>query len=570
MTQPATRRRFLYLVGLVSGGGLLAACSPAAPAPAAPTSAPAAAPKPTTPQTGAAASPASSPSGAASVAPSVVASPSASSVTAPAAAAVPAGQPGGTLRTTLGAEPGSLDPARSNTLFDADVHDSMFEGLFSNRVYDPITGALADSWNTPDGKTWTIKLKQGVQFHDGTEVTSDAVKFSIDRIKDPATAAGAQVLGRVTQIESLTLPDKYTVVFQLKNASATFPLDLADTMIVPSTFNPDKPVGSGPFMFVEWVRNQHVQVKKFPNYHEKGLPYLDGVVFLPTPDENQKVNLLQTGQVDMTDTIPLPRYDELSASGSKVVVVSIPTGVSPSSYFMLARTDQKPLDDPKVRQAINWAIDRQAMLDINFDVGTIKSNPIPPRNWAFDSGAPSYNTRDVARARQLLADAGYASGFSIQLKHITSRAEYTPMGQLFQSNMADVGIKVELIPQDINTWIDDAQNHYNFQLALTGVTPGPDPDTILTQLYDPNQANGKMTFYSNDTLNNLILQGRATVNQDDRKTIYSQAQQIIMTDLPAWPINERPILFGATPAVQGFDPDTRQHLHFHSVWLKQG
>jgi ABC-type transport system substrate-binding protein len=221
------------------------------------------------------------------------------------------------------------------------------------------------------------------------------------------------VLGRVTQIDSMSVPDKYTVVFQLKNASATFPLDLADTMIVPTNFNPDKPVGTGPFMFVEWVRNQHVQVKKFSNYHEKGLPYLDGVIFLPTPDENQKVNLLQTGQVDLTDTIPLPRFQELSASGSKVVVVSIPTGVSPSSYFMLARTDQKPLDDPKVRQAINWAIDRQAMLDIDFGVGTIKSNPIPPKSWAFDAGSPSYNTRDIARAKQLLADAGHANGFRL-------------------------------------------------------------------------------------------------------------------------------------------------------------
>jgi peptide/nickel transport system substrate-binding protein len=209
------------------------------------------------------------------------------------------------------------------------------------------------------------------------------------------------------------------------------------------------------------------------------------------------------------------------------------------------------------------------MLDIDFGVGTIKSNPIPPKSWAFDPAAPSYNTRDLARAKQLLSDAGYANGFSVQLKHITSRAEYIPMGQLFQANMADVGIKVELIPQDINTWIDDAQNHYNFQLALTGVIPGPDPDAILTSLYDQGQATGKMTFYKNDNLQNLILQGRASVNQDDRKKIYSQAQQLLMTELPAWPINERPILFGATPAVQGFDPDVRQHLHFHSVWLKQ-
>ena len=125
------------------------------------------------------------------------------------------------------------------------------------------------------------------------------------------------------------------------------------------------------------------------------------------------------------------------------------------------------------------------------------------------------------------------------------------MGQLFQANLAEVGIKVELIPQDINTWIDDAQNHYNFQLALTGVIPGPDPDTILTSLYDVNQANGKMTAYSNPTLTGLIQQGRATVNQAERKNIYAEAQQIIMTDLPAWAINERPILFGTTPGSPG-------------------
>jgi ABC-type transport system substrate-binding protein len=175
----------------------------------------------------------------------------------------------------------------------------------------------------------------------------------------------------------------------------------------------------------------------------------------------------------------------------------------------------------------------------------------------------------VARAKALLAEAGYPNGFSVQLKHITSRAEFTPMAQLFQANMADVGIKVELIPQEIGVWIEQAQNQYDYQIALTGVIPGPDPDAIMTSLYDQLQANGKMTFYKNDQLQKLIEQGRATVARDARKTIYAQAQDIIMTDLPAWPINERPILFGAAPAVRGFKADVRQHLHFHQTWLQK-
>lgn len=472
------------------------------------------------------------------------------------------------MRVTLGAEPTTLDPAKTNTLFDADVHDAIFEGLISNIVYDPITGAVAESWNSPDGKTWTFKLRKGVQFHDGTEVTADAVKFSFDRIKDPATGASAQPRGRVAQILSISTPDPGTVVFVLEKPSATFPLETSDIMIVPKNFDATKPVGSGPFVFVEWVRNQRLRVQKFKNYRVPALPYLDEVVFVPTPDENQKVVLLQTGAVDMTDSVPLPRVKELT-SGGKIVVIGIEAGVSPSSYMMILRTTVKPLDNPKVRQAINYAIDRKAMLDVTFGVGTLKSNPIPPKNWAFSAAAPSYNQRDVAKAKALLVEAGLPNGFNIQLKHITSRAEFIPIGQLFQANMADVGIKVELVPQPLAVWIEDAQNQHNFQIALTGVTPGPDPDAILTSLYDQLQANGKMSAYKNDNLQKLIEQGRATVSKEERIKIYAQAQQIIMTEMPSWPINERPILFGATPAVQGFVTDIRQHLHFNSVWLKR-
>jgi peptide/nickel transport system substrate-binding protein len=316
------------------------------------------------------------------------------------------------------------------------------------------------------------------------------------------------------------------------------------------------------------VRNQRVRLKKNPNYHMAGLPYLDEVLFLPTPDENQKIVLLQTGQVDFTDTVPLPRVKELTAGGA-ITVIGIEPGVSPSSYFMLVRTDKKPFDDPRVRQAVNYAIDRKSQLDVTFNVGTIKSNPVPPKNWAFSAAAPSYNDRDLTKAKALLAAAGYATGFSASLKHITSRAEFVPMGQLFQASMAEVGIKIDLVPLEIGVWIEQAQNQYDFEMALTGVIPGPDPDAIMTSLYDQNQANGKMTFYKNDQLQQLIEQGRAAVDREQRKQIYAQAQNIIMTDLPAWPINERPILFGASPAVQGFKADVRQHLHFHQTWLKK-
>jgi ABC-type transport system substrate-binding protein len=115
--------------------------------------------------------------------------------------------------------------------------------------------------------------------------------------------------------------------------------------------------------------------------------------------------------VEFTDTIPLPRVKEVE-QGGKIVVYGIPAGVSPSSYFMLTRSDKPPLDNSKVRQAISLAFDRKALLEVTFDVGTIKSNLVPPKHWAFNPSALSYDTRDLARAKQLMAEAGQAGGFS--------------------------------------------------------------------------------------------------------------------------------------------------------------
>ena len=193
-----SRRHFVLRLGAAAGSlgfiSLLdAACAPAAPPPAA-TAAPAAAPKPTTAPAAASpavvsASPAASPAVKPAASPAAVAAPSPSA--APAAAAALPGVPGGTLRTTLGAEPTTLDPHKRTSLFDADVHCALFVGLVSNVITDPSTGALAESWTSPDAKSWTFKLRGGLTFHDGQPVTPETVKFSMDRLIAPRPAPPA-------------------------------------------------------------------------------------------------------------------------------------------------------------------------------------------------------------------------------------------------------------------------------------------------------------------------------------------------------------------------------------------
>ena len=194
-----SRRHFVLRLGAAAGSlgfiSLLdAACAPAAPAPPSATSAPAAAPKPTAAPAAAspavvsaspAASPAAKPAASPAASQAAIAAPSPSA--APAAAAALPGLPGGTLRTTLGAEPTTLDPHKRTSLFDADVHCALFVGLVSNVITDTSTGALAESWTSPDAKSWTFKLRNGLTFHDGQPVTPETVKFSMDRLIAPET-----------------------------------------------------------------------------------------------------------------------------------------------------------------------------------------------------------------------------------------------------------------------------------------------------------------------------------------------------------------------------------------------
>ncbi len=496
------RRAFVGRLVALSVVPLLQACAPAAPA--APTAAPAA--KPTEAPNPAATT-------AAAKAPTTAAAPTTAPTTAPAVKpTAPAGQPvsGGVLRSTLGAEPTTVDPHKLNTLFDRDVSDAMFDALIDDDTLDGIKGALAESWDSPDARVWTFKLRSGVKFHDGSPVTADVVKFSYDRLQDPNTGITGQIRPTASQVERVEAVDSSTVRITLKTPSAAFPVDASNIKIIPKDFDEAKPIGTGPFQFVEWVRNQRVRLKKNPEYFVKGQPFLDELVFLPTPDENQKIVLLQTGQVDFSDTIPLPRVKEVSAGG-KIIVYPIPVGVAPSAYFMPLKTDKAPLDNAKVRQAMNLAIDRKALLDVTFGVGTIKSNVVPPKHWAFNPNAMSYDNRDVARAKQLMAEGGHPNGFSLQFKFITSRAEYTPMAQLFQANLAEIGVKLELLPKELGVWVDEVLNKHEFELGMTGIIPDYDPHAIMVRFHSKDSQDGQSMNWQNPEFEQLLAQGKVTV-----------------------------------------------------------
>lgn len=276
---------------------------------------------------------------------------------------------------------------------------------------------------------------------------------------------------------------------------------------------------------------------------------------------------MRTGQVEFVDVLPLARVQELEKEGKFPILVVEP-GQRTSSYIMRINSSKPPFDNVKVRQAVNYAIDRQALLEINFGYGAVRSNFVPSKHWAYNPNARSYDKRDVAKAKQLLAEAGQ-SNLTVGLTHHTVSDIYKSTAQVIQANLADAGIKVNLAPFELGVWVDKVLQKRDFQLALSGNSVRSDPDAMFSDMYDQTRVNGGAIQWQNEEAQKLLVDGRTLVNRDDRKKVYSRFQEIVQEETPIVVLNEIPALHAAAPTVQGFQPDLRGLALFEQVWLKK-
>ncbi len=558
-----TRRRFL--IGALTTMGVvpvLAACTPSAPA-AKPTEAAPAAPA----APGATPAPTATAAATAVSKPAEAAKPAAAATTAPATST---GTPvrGGTLKTTIGADPGTLDAHVTSTIFAYSVVDSISNTLVAedDRTAD-IKPELAERWETPDDRTVVISLRKGVKFHDGSPLTAEDVKFTVERILDKEAKVGtvAAYKQKVEPIDTVEVVNDGTVRIRLKAPLAPFVGGLADVRITPRSYDPTKPVGAGPFAFVEWSKNQQVKLKRFDGYWDPARPYLDELIYYPTPDEDSKITRLLAEQVNFSDTIPFPRIEEIKKLPNVQIFQKDPT-LTPSHYPLIINNKRPPFDKVEVRQALSWAIDRQAIKDATFGYGEIISSAVPKGHWAFNPQAPSYDKQDLDQARSLLVKAGLPNGFKAQFKFITSRAEYTPIAQLLQDSWSKVGIQVELLPREINVFVEEVNTRADFDLGMTGYLPGWDPHWLFTQTYVQNK---NQTGWSNEEFDRLAKEAGAITEQEKRKPIYQRMHEIVQIEQPVVTIGHRFIIMAALKEVQGFEPNYRQFNHFTNTWIQK-
>lgn len=477
---------------------------------------------------------------------------------------------GGALTATLSVgDISGFTTWQASTANDSGAWSAVFDSLVQYDENYQLVGALLESWETKDSQTWTFKVRQGVTWHDGKPLVAQQFIDYFNKVQDPAAAAGTEIVA-IFKGATYQAPDDQTITFVLPKPNAAL-LDAftANWLVRVSDFDNAKPIGTGPFTFVEWSRNQHIKYKKNPNYWKPGLPYLDALTFQMVPDQDQAINLLSTGEVDAISSVDFPKVKSLS-SNPAIQMIQVPEQYRLAYHYMLTKDNVAPWNNLLVRQAAAHAVDRGALLAATLGYGSVRSNPVAKGSWAYDSDAPSYDSRDLDNAKALMAQAGFPSGknaFKTTLKYWKEWSQMPQIAQIVQANLADIGIEVDLQLLEIGQWVKSVENDLDFEMALTALVPRWDPSDQLGNAYRTDD--GASLQWTNADFDAAFAAGVATADQDQRKQAYFKCQQIALTDCPGMVLNEAPIFAAAAAKVQDLIQYNRSYQLFYKAWIKQ-
>jgi peptide/nickel transport system substrate-binding protein len=494
---------------------------------------------------------------------------------------------GGTMVFARGGDSTSLDPITSTEGETFRVTDNIFENLLEYGEEDTtVQPALAESWDvSADGLVYTFKLLKDVKFHDGTDFNADAVVYNFDRWmngdvdKFPYYTMFGDFKGKEgAVIKEVKAVDASTVQFTLTRSQAPFLKNLAMSpfgIASPAALEKygddfrQHPVGTGPFQFVEWKESDKIVIKKFKDYHVKGEPKLDQVIFRVIPDNTARLNALKNGEVDVIDGLN-PSDESKVSSDSNLQIIKRP---SMNVGYLGFNVETKPFDNKLVRQALNMAIDKKALIDAFYAGQAIPAkNAMPPSIEGYNDAVTEYKF-DLAAAKAKLAEAGFPNGFTIDLWAMPVARPYMPEAQkvaeVIQANFKEIGVTVNVKSEEWATYLDDAAkgNLSMFMLGWTG--DNGDADNFLYTLLDKDSIGGNnYSRYSNDALHDILIKAQTESEPAKRNELYKQAQVIIHDDAPWVPLVHSTPLMAAGKNVKGYVPHPTGSESFKGVSIK--
>ncbi|NLK19491.1 MAG: glutathione ABC transporter substrate-binding protein [Synergistaceae bacterium] len=475
------------------------------------------------------------------------------------------------LRLAQVADVSSLDTQKVSDVYSANVIRQIYSNLVQVDENMEIVPDLAEGWDNPDDVTWVFHLRKGVKFHNGEPFTAADVKYTFERLLDPKTASPGAT--HLKEVESMEAVDDHTLKIVTKRPFAPMLMSLTryETAILNqkaveaagADYGSKAAVGTGPFKFESWSRGDKVVLVRNDEYFG-GPAGVEKLVYRGIPEDATRLVELESGGIDLIPgNFPYQEFANIEKD-DRYETYRVP---AMSTLYMGLNTEVKPFGDVRVRKAMNYAVDKQAIIDaVYFGLGAPARGPLSPVIWGFDpERKPSY-PYDPNKARELLKEAGFADGFDMTI-YSDNRTERRSAAELIQAYLAEVGIRAQIELMEWSALLSTSAKGIGgaFMLGWTGTG---DADGGLTPVYHSANIGSSNRFrYKSETIDALIEKGMATLDLDARRKVYAEAQEACNEECPLVFMISQELVGASSKKVQGFKLYPNMISPVHKVTL---
>ena len=465
---------------------------------------------------------------------------------------------GGTLRIAAGANPSSLDPATGGSGYDHSYLWTLYDTLVDWDYETLRTRPGMAEFRFTNPKTLVLDIKPGITFHDGTPCDAAAVKFNLDRNRQDQRS---NVKADLASVDAVEVTGPLQITMKLKTPDVAIPAVLSDRagmMVSPKAVQAlgneldRKPVGAGPWKFVSWADNQKVVVTRNDTYWRKGLPYMDGIEFSIITDQATALRSVTAGQNDFVFALSA-RYKPLIERDKKLTLITAPTLYVYQLYLSWSRG---PLANAKIRQAMNFAIDRKAFIAAGMGgVGEAAGMQLPSAHWAYDKSVAELYPHDPERARKLVAESGLGNSVELTFGGYNDQ-DALRRNEIIMEQLGKVGIRCKFttgtVPEISGQFFGSEKK---FDALLSAWTGRPDPSMTYALMYAKDAYYNAGRTEATPEISALLVDSREKSSMDARRAVFSKLQRLIMEGAFSVPIAFQFEVAAQGPKIAGFRPN---------------
>ena len=430
---------------------------------------------------------------------------------------------GGSIVVGVQQDIDSLDPHKATAAGTKEIIFNIFEGLVKPDENGNLINAVASDYTiSEDGLVYTFTLRDNVKFHNGNVVTAEDVKYSLERVS--GLLDGTPLISTLSTIKSVDILDEKTVQVTVENANTELIYSFV-AAIIPAGSGEDEtadPIGTGPFSFVSYKPQQGIVLAKNPDYWKEGLPYLDQVEFKIINSADTALLELQGGTIDFYAYLTDSQAQALQGSHQ---VISSPTNMVQALFLNNA---VEPLNDVRVRQAISYALDKESINDfVGGGNGTLLSSAMLPtlKEYYVDLNDTYGTTANVEKAKELMADAGYADGFDMEIAIVSTYEFHMQTGEVIVEQLKEIGINATIKGMENSSWLDEVYNGRQFDATITALTCDMTPGYLMNR-FQTDSGKNFINFQSAE-YDEIYAKAQAALDPDEKAGYYKELQKIL-------------------------------------------